>query len=106
MFSYGGILPGKGVLFLGGHPNMTKKLQKKFPKWQFACDEQMKKYGILNQKIMFYWTAHGSHKLMRYVFAKLPSDTIICYVTSTNVHKLVKEMEEAYRFAIEGDRVA
>ena len=31
----------KGILFLGGHPNMTKKLRQQFPKWTFVSDDQL-----------------------------------------------------------------
>lgn len=89
-------LPQKGVLFLGGHQNMTKKLRQYFPKWTFIDDDQLKRLSTTNQRVVFYWTAHGSHKLMQYVFSKLSSDVNIIYVTSTNIALLILEMQQLY----------
>lgn len=68
------VLPQKGVLFLGGHQNMTKKLRQQFPKWTFVSDDQLKRCGSIKHTLVFYWTGHGSHKLMRYVYSKLPEN--------------------------------
>lgn len=90
-------LPDKGVMFLGGHLNMTKKLKSRYPKWLFISDEQLKKKFSSNIKVVFYWTAHGSHKLMRYVYSKLSCSTKIIYVTATNTNLLEKEMFAKYQ---------
>lgn len=87
------MLPEKGIMFLGGHINMTKKLKQKYPKWAYVSDENIRK-NCCNVKIIFYWTAHGSHKLMRKVYSKIPSDTQIIYVSSTNIDYLEREMHE------------
>ena len=91
------VLPQKGVLFLGGHPNMTKKLRQQFPKWTFVSDDQLKRCGNVNQSIVFYWTAHSSHKIMRYVYSKLPGNANILYVTATNLPLLIMEMQSTYQ---------
>jgi hypothetical protein len=91
------ILPQKGVLFLGGHPNMTKKLRQQFPKWTFVTDDQLKRCVSANQSIVFYWTKHSSHKMMRYVYSKLPDDASILYVTATNLPLLIAQMQRTYR---------
>jgi hypothetical protein len=90
-------LPKKGVLFLGGHHNMTKKLQQQFPKWTFVSDDQLKRCTTINHQIVFYWTAHSSHKLMQHVYKRLPKDSVILYVTATNIPLLVSEMQRMYK---------
>lgn len=89
-------LPQKGVLFLGGHQNMTKKLRRHFPRWTFIGDEQLKRYSVTNQRIVFYWTGHSSHKLMQYVYSKLSPNASIIYVTATNLPLLIAEMKRQY----------
>lgn len=89
-------LPEKGVLFVGGHQNLTKKLRKKFPKWVFISDEQMKRHTNISQRTIFYWSNHCSHKLMRYVFSKLSKESDVIYVTATNVSLLISEMQLRY----------
>lgn len=91
------VLPQKGVLFLGGHPNMTKKLRQQFPKWTYVSDDQLKRCGSISQTVVFYWTAHSSHKIMRYVYSKLPENASILYVTATNLPLLIKEMQSTYQ---------
>ena len=93
-------LPEKGVLFLGGHPNMTKKLRRKFPKWSFITDDQFKRFPVINETIVFYWTGHSSHKLMRNIYSKLSEKTTILYVSATNLPLLISEMESTYQTAI------
>lgn len=90
-------LPKKGVLFLGGHPNMTKKLRQQFPKWTFVSDNQLKRCGSISQTLVFYWTGHSSHKIMRYVYSKLPENANILYVTATNLPLLIQEMQSTYQ---------
>lgn len=90
-------LPDKGVMFLGGHINMTKKLKSRYPKWLFISDEQSRKKFSSNISVIFYWTAHGSHKLMRNVYSKIPNGTKIIYVTATNTDLLEKEMFIKYQ---------
>lgn len=89
-------LPEKGVLFLGGHQNMTKKLRQQFPKWTYITDDQIKRHASINQTIVFYWTGHSSHKMMRYVYSKLPANANIIYVTATNLPLLIAEMQHTY----------
>lgn len=91
------VLPQKGVLFLGGHQNMTKKLRQQFPKWTFVSDDQLKRCGSIKHTLVFYWTGHGSHKLMRYVYSKLPENASIIYVTATNLPLLLQEMQCTYQ---------
>ena len=92
-----GVLPQKGVLFLGGHQNMTKKLRQQFPKWCFISDDHLKRCSRINQSTVFFWTGHSSHKMMRYVYSKISADATIIFVTSTNLSLLIEEMQFAYQ---------
>ena len=93
-------LPQKGVLFLGGHQNMTKKLRQQFPKWRYVTDDQLKRCVNINQTVVFYWTKHSSHKMMRYVYSKLPDNASIIYVTATNLPLLIAEMQHTYKCTV------
>lgn len=90
-------LPRKGVLFLGGHQNMTKKLRQQFPQWRYLTDDQIRRYANFNQTVVFFWTKHSSHKMMQYVYSKLPEGANIIYVTATNLPLLILEMQDTYR---------
>mgnify|MGYP006785430781 CR=1 FL=1 len=90
------MLPQKGVLFLGGHQNMTKKLRQQFPKWTYVTDDQIRRCSSVNQTVVFYWTKHSSHKMMRYVYSKLPEDASIIYVTATNLSLLIEQMQHKH----------
>ena len=76
---------------------MTKKLRRKFPKWSFITNDQFKRFPVINETIVFYWTGHSSHKLMRNVYSKLPDNTTILYVNATNLSLLISEMERTYQ---------
>lgn len=93
-------IPSKGVMFLGGHPNLVKKLQQVYPKWDFISDEQLRRKASFKQGIIFYWTGHGSHKLMEYVYARTSDDATVLYVTATNLPLLLAEMDNAYKAAV------
>ena len=91
------MLPQKGVLFLGGHQNMTKKLRQQIPKWTYVTDDQIRRCTSVNQTVVFYWTKHSSHKMMRYVYSKLPEEASIIYVTATNLSLLIEQMQHTYQ---------
>lgn len=89
-------LPEEGVLFLGGHINMVKRIRKLHPGWIFITDDQFRPHSAINVKYVFYWTNHSSHKMMENVFAKLAPDAEIMYVTATNMERLDAEMLSLY----------
>ena len=93
-------IPTKGVMFLGGHPNLVKKLQRLYPKWEFVSDEQLRRKVCFNQRIIFYWTGHGSHQLMEYVYSRRSTDAKVLYVTATNLSLLLNEMNDTYQAAV------
>ena len=92
-------IPNKGVMFLGGHPNLVKKLQQVYPKWDFVSDEQVRRKSSFNQSIIFYWTSHGSHQLMEYVYSRKADNAKVLYVAATNLSLLLNEMNSAYKAA-------
>lgn len=89
-------LPVTGVLFLGGHPNMVKKIQKLYPKWDYVFPEHCNRKREFHQSLVFYWTKHSSHKLMRYVYSRLDKKSEIHFVTATNTDLLFQEMKSLY----------
>ena len=89
-------LPEKGVVFLGGHQNMIKKLRQQFPKWVYVTDDQLRRLGTCKSSIVFYWTAHSSHKMMRYVYNKLPENANVIFVSATNIPLLITQMQHTY----------
>lgn len=93
-------IPAKGVMFLGGHPNLVKKLQQVYPKWDFISDEQLRRKASFKQDVIFYWTGHGSHQLMQYVYSRASSNAKVLYVTATNLPLLLDEMNNAYSAAV------
>lgn len=89
-------LPDSRVLFLGGHRNMTKKVEALHPDWLFLSDDNIRTRGATNIDVIFFWTGHSSHKLQEKVFADLPEIPPIIYVTATNIDRLEQEMLSGY----------
>ena len=90
------ILPKDGVLFLGGHQNMTKKLRQIFPDWEYISDDLFKRGRLGDVKTIFFWTAHSSHSMMEFINARKAEGTTYVYVTATNINRLISEMAEKY----------
>ena len=90
-------LPEKGILFLGGHQNMVKKLHNLYPRWTYISDEKLPKISTINVSVIFYWTAHGSHKIMRFAMKRIPENTSILYVTATNIPLLLQQMQQQWK---------
>lgn len=90
-------LPESGVLFLGGHINMVKRIRRLHPKWMYITDDEFRSSGIIHAKYVFYWTNHSSHKMMENVFCRLTPDAQILYVKATNMELLEAEMLNLYR---------
>lgn len=85
-------LPEKGILFLGGHINMVKKIKQLHPGWIYITDDELKSNSTINVQYVFYWTNHSSHKMMENIFGRLTPDAEIIYVTATNMDRLENEM--------------
>ena len=91
------MLPLTNVLFLGGHQNMTKKLRKLYPDWTYVTDDHFNRRSNITQPTIFFWTGHSSHKMMRFVYSRLPADAKVIYVTATNLERLTNEMKQEYK---------
>lgn len=92
-----GTLPLSNVLFLGGHQNMTKKLRQLYPNWTYVTDDQFNRRTNITQQTVFFWTGHSSHKMMRFVYSRLPACANVIYVTATNLERLTSEMQQGYK---------
>ena len=88
------VLPETGVLFLGGHQNMTNKLKQLFPKWAFMSDDLFYK-GTGQYEVVFFWNKHCSHSMVEFVQARTKTARLV-YVASTNIARLIREMKEGY----------
>lgn len=95
------LLPKEGVLFLGGHQNMTKKLRNIFPGWTFLSDDLFRNWNAKQLNAVFYWYNHSSHSMMEYVNARKDGSVPYLYVTATNIDRLIKEMADRYVQAVE-----
>lgn len=90
-------LPESRVLFLGGHPNLLKKVEARHPNWQFMNDGNYRSRPASNTAdVIFFWTAHSSHSLPQKAFSDLGNIPPIVYVTATNIDRLEQEMLAGY----------
>lgn len=89
-------LPKSGVLFLGGHQNMVKKLRQIFPDWEYISDDLFKRGTLGNITTIFFWTAHSSHSMMEFINARKGEDLSYTFVTATNINRLISEMAEKF----------
>lgn len=89
-------LPETGVLFVGGHPNMTWKLAQKYPAWRFI-DADDGSFGTLGSPdVIFFWDKHLSHKTWEKVLLYNTANIPVCYIKATNIEKLELEMRRIY----------
>ena len=95
-------LPRKGVMFMGGHPNMVKKLRQRFPKWTYVALNELRRKTSVRPKVVFHWSNHSSHMMEEWTFSKMPPNTKshVIYLKSTNLNMLIDEMEELYSATI------
>ena len=87
---------GKRCCFSWRTPEYDKKLRQQFPKWVYVTDDQLRRLGTCKSSIVFYWTAHSSHKMMRYVYNKLPENANVIFVSATNIPLLITQMQHTY----------
>ena len=93
-------LPDKGVLFLGGHVNLVKKLRPLHPNWRYQSDNQFNTANT-SIKLVFMWNNHMSHSLEEKVFSVISKDIPVLYLTATNLNRLEHEMKLRYNDYIE-----
>ncbi len=93
-------LPDEGVIFVGGHTNLQKKLRQKHPYWIYLDNVNFSGDGKFdNAKVVFMFWKHLSHKLYyrSTLFAShAKGDLPIVYVSSTNLDLLEDEMRRGY----------
>lgn len=100
-------LPKEGILFLGGHPNMVKKLRQIYPDWTYLDLKdraQMRVDRIVD--LCFIWSKHLSHTAMKMVARNIKGDFPMVYLEATNLSRLEAEMREGYASVMEGAGVA
>lgn len=90
-------LPKDNVVFLGGAPNLVKKLRQIYPGWSYVGSEGItSSYSIpSNPIICFCWSKYISHAMTYSVGARI--DAPIAYVTKTNIEALEREMREGFK---------
>ena len=93
-------LPKSHVIFLGGHPNMVKKIRQLYPGWKYVFDDELRSKTFSPNDVIFFWTGHSSHKMMRYVYSRIPDSGNVIFVTATNIELLVDQMTEQYNLLL------
>ena len=95
-------LPKDNVVFLGGAPNLVKKLRQIYPDWSYVGSEGItSSYSIpSNPIICFCWSKYMSHAMTYSVGARI--DAPIAYVTKTNIEALEREMREGFKKVLNG----
>lgn len=92
-------LPESGVVFAGGHPNMTKKLMQDHPEWTFIDGRDVNFPEFRNPVMIFFWDQHISHPTFHRVRKFAPPSAPQAYLKSTNLEMLETEMKKAWAAA-------
>ena len=95
-------LPEEGVIFLGGWESIQKNIREAHPGWTTIGVEGAERLRIgPSTKLAFFWYRYCSHKATRAVFARLPADAEVVFVSNANMELLEQEMKEGYAKAME-----
>lgn len=86
-------LPEDGILFIGGHPNMVKKVRELHPKWVFIDAREYNPTLPAKVDVIFIWSAHLSHPLWYQINDAYQSRESMLYVQATNIPRLEEEMK-------------
>lgn len=94
--------PVKGVVFFGGHPNLVNKLRQVHPKWTFVNPESPKSqngltYSNANISVMIVHSKHASHSQWDLITNKIPAETPILFVSTSNLDSIESEIEIGWR---------
>lgn len=89
-------LPAEGVVFVGGHINMVKKLVQTHPGWKFIDGGDKNFPPFSGCRCLFFWDKHLSHPTYHKAQAMRSSDTPVVYLKSTNPDQLEQEMRRGY----------
>lgn len=92
-------LPEAGVIFAGGHPNMTKKLMQDHPGWTFIDGRDVNFPEFRNPIMIFFWDQHISHPTFHRVRKFAPASVPQAYLKSTNLDMLENEMRGKWALA-------
>lgn len=85
-------LPEDGIIFIGGHQNMTKRLWSKYPKWTFIEKELGRDLPVKAEAI-FIWSDHLSHPLWYKLNQAYHGREKMVYLEATNISRLEEEMK-------------
>ena len=96
-------LPERNVVFVGGHPNMLKKLVQEHPGWRFidGGDYAFDRFSS-QPAILFFWDGHMGHPCFARAKKFLEPATPVGYVKSTNIDMLEGEMRRIWAPYAEG----
>lgn len=95
-------LPETGVLFLGGHPNLIKKLRQIYPDWMYLGETNAFQARMGQSiRLCYIWSKHLPHSVWGTALQALPSEVPIIYLESTNLARLENEMRKGYHGVLE-----
>lgn len=89
-------LPERGVIFIGGHPNMVKHLKNRFPDWRFIDGDDRNFKDLGSPSVIFIWFEHISHPTYHRIMTFAPDACPIRYCNATNQNRLIEEMKRAW----------
>lgn len=101
----------KSVVFLGGSPNLVKKIRDIHPGWRYISDESSAGWRALKNetasvKLLILYSKHISHSLCQAVRNSLGSDVPIIYLNSDNPQMAEKVIYEDYKHLLIKDGIA
>lgn len=94
-------LPERGVLFLGGHPNLIKKLKRIYPDWTYLGLKDIAQMRVdRSVDLCYIWSKHLSHTATKMVVRNIREAFPTVYLEATNLKRLESEMREGYASVI------
>ena len=96
-------MPEDGVVFMGGHPNLVKKIRQRHPRWSFVGREAFADTGVFAcaKVVVIYWKSICHPAYYKALERTERGDSVpIVYVNSTNLDLLEEEMRRGYNSAI------
>lgn len=97
------VLPASRVSFIGGAPNLVKKLSQIYPDWTYIDDDASDAFTVGSADLIFCYTAHISHKRSNRIeeIARHTGTPIAELPDIVNIRKLDLAMREAYAKILE-----
>lgn len=87
-------LPRDNVIFLGGHPNMLKKLKELYPEWTYIGKETEALHNLPKRcDCIFIWSGHISHGTWYHIDRAFEGREKYFFLQSTNIQRLEEEMK-------------